>query len=417
MDNLRSGFLPELLAPAGDPEKLQTALIYGADAVYLGGRQHNLRAGARGFTWDEIDEALAAAGQWQARAYFCLNSLPRQDDLPALEAAFKRLGQTAFDGLILADPGTLRLARRHVPHLPVHLSTQANSGNSQAVEFWRDQGVSRINLARELSSREIKAIRRACPEVELEVFVHGAMCLAVSGQCHLSAYLSDRSANRGACTHPCRFGYRVRSVGLEEKQRPGRITWEVLDEEPFSALLASQDLCLIKHLAWFAANRIDALKIEGRTKSSSYLARVLDVYSTALADLGQGSFRPGTYLAELAETATRPLGSGFFLPGKTDREILPAQGACKPVVGRVESRLNRDCWLVAVKHRWPAGLPLEILVPGLRRPVIHPTGFALENETGSSMPVVHSGQWIRFRCDHPDLQPGYFLRLSAPESS
>jgi len=413
MDHLTGRFPPELLAPAGDREKLETALAYGADAVYLGGPRHNLRAGARGFSWEELGGVLEHIRACGRKAYFCLNALPTEGQLPEIEAELERAASLAVDGLIVADPGVLRLAGRLAPQLPVHLSTQANTSNSQGVRFWQDQGIRRINLARELSWKEIQAVRQACPDIELEVFVHGAMCLAQSGKCHLSAYLNNRSANQGGCSHPCRFDYRVQAVALEEAKRPGKITWEVRDdEERHSALLASDDLCLIEHLSWFAANRIEAVKIEGRTKSSTYLAVVLDAYRTALSDLQSGRFSPEILLAELAESAGRPLSTGFFLPEGRRRVLEPTKRRLKPVVGRIEAQLTEDCWLIAVKHRWSGGRPLELLLPGLQRPLLRGEDYRLEDEAGQPLETVHSGQTVRLRSACEALQPGCFLRLA-----
>ena len=406
--------LPELLAPAGDLRLMRTALTYGADAVYLGGPELNLRAKARGVNRDELSLALQEAKSLGRKIYFCLNILPRQDQLQSVEACLDGLAAHPPDGLILADPGVLALARKRIPGIPVHLSTQANTGNAAAVRFWQEQGVSRVNLARELDLSEIRAIRRAMPTMELEVFVHGAMCMAISGRCLLSAYLNERSANQGNCTHPCRFGYRPLSLTLEEYKRPGEPVWEVLEEEGFySSILAADDLCLVKYLAWFARQGLDALKIEGRMKTGSYLGVVTDVYATALQDLKAGDFRPGLYLKELGRTASRPLGTGFFLPGKRKRLFDPGKIVeDAPILGQIKGRARGKVWEVRVKHRWRTEDCFQILVPGLKRPLIQAEQYALEKDNGQRVSEIHSGQTVFLGCDHPDLQAGLLLRRS-----
>ncbi|MCF8108404.1 MAG: U32 family peptidase [Desulfohalobiaceae bacterium] len=408
---------PELLAPAGDMDRLETALLYGADAVYLGGTELNLRGKSRGFSWEELGRGLARVHARNRKVYFCLNVLPWNRQLEAVKATLDLLSGYPLDGLIVADPGVVALARKRLPGVPLHLSTQANTGNAAAVCFWRDQGLSRINLARELRAQEIRSITEAAAGIELEVFVHGAQCMAVSGRCHLSAYLNQRSANQGLCTHPCRFDYRPLSLTLEEKTRQGPV-WELGEESAgLSPILAAEDLCLVKYLAWFVRLGITALKIEGRMKTSSYLAVVTDVYATALNDLQEGGFRPGLYLAELGLAATRPLETGFFLPGKRRRLFSPGENrpAC-PVLGQVQEQHGESGWVVRVKHRWSEADALQILAPGLQRPQVQPGTYGLEKENGRRVSEIHSGQTIILRCEHPRLAQGFMLRRAAAVS-
>ncbi len=402
---------PELLAPAGDLERLETALLYGADAVYLGGSGLNLRGKSRGFSREDLGIGLAKAHALGRRVYFCLNVLPRNNQLEAVKASLDALAEHPLDGLIVADPGVVALARKRLPKTPLHLSTQANTGNAAAVCFWRDQGLSRVNLARELQAKEIRAICRTVSGIELETFVHGAQCMAVSGRCLLSAYLNERSANLGLCTHPCRFEYRPVSVILEEKTRKGPV-WELeAEQDGLSPILAAEDLCLVKYLAWFVRLGLTALKIEGRMKSSSYLAVVTDVYATALKDLRTGGFRPGLYLEELSRVASRPLETGFFLPGKRKRLTTPGEDPISdPILGQISSRRGDSGWLVRVKHRWSEGDALQILTPGLQRPRVQSGTYGLESITGRSVQEIHSGQSVVLRCEHPRLAPGLLLR-------
>ncbi|MGE4298308.1 MAG: peptidase U32 family protein [Desulfovibrionaceae bacterium] len=444
---------PELLAPAGDPARLDAAITYRAHAVYLGGAALNLRAGSTGFTWDTLPPALAKARAHGVRVYYTLNALPRDAHLPAVEDALERLaamGSNGPDALIIADPGVLRLAQRLAPRLPIHLSTQANTANAEAARFWADQGVARVNLAREMDAPAIRALRHALPGLELEIFVHGAMCMAVSGRCLLSAWLNQRSANLGACTHPCRFDYRpdptahampdamaqpapttgdrandggaaaddgggaftdAAGLFLEERTRPGEAAWELRESEGFSHILAADDLCLVRHLAWFVRQGVAGIKIEGRTKSPGYVAQVVDVYRTALDDLAAKTFRPADYVWELRNAATRRLSTGFFLPHGRRCHVDPLPDAEKtPLVAFVRERLADDAWRVAVRGRWDAGQAVCVMQPGLRRPVLAPGGYALENADGDRLALAHPGVEAILRTPHPALRPGLFIR-------
>ena len=403
---------PEVLAPAGNFERLETALCYGADAVYLGGEDFNLRAQGQGFSREELARARKRTRAEGVRLYYCLNILARDIHLPLIRDQLEILADMDLDGLIIADPGVLALARERAPEIPIHLSTQANTSNAASVLFWQRQGVRRVNLARELDLKSIRTIRNTAPEMELEVFVHGAMCMALSGRCLMSAHLNQRSANLGLCTHPCRFEYTVTGLALEERQRPGQPVWEVLDGQPYTRILASEDLCLVKYLAWFVKNRIDALKIEGRMKTSLYLAQVLDVYVTALADLEAGTFRPRTYLQELAQASTRPLGTGMTLHRNRILFQPEKKAGTYPVLAQIGERVRDSVWTVRVKSRWEASNPVHILVPGLERPLLGPGGYGLEGPSGDRLELVHSGQEARLRCDHPDLAPWRLLRLA-----
>ncbi|MGM0423575.1 MAG: peptidase U32 family protein [Thermodesulfobacteriota bacterium] len=406
--------LPEILAPAGNLERLHTALAYAPDAVYLAGPGLNLRSRGQNFTWRHLEQGIALARARDCRVYFCLNLLAQQGDLALIQDYLERLKDYPLQGLIVADPGVLDLARQKLPDLPLHLSTQANTSNAQAARFWQSQGVARVNLARELDLKALRSIREQVPDLELEIFVHGAQCLALSGRCLLSACLNSRSANQGLCTQPCRFQYQVRSISLEEKERPGTETLHIDPGEEFEQILAPEDLCLVKYLPWLVRIGINSLKIEGRMRSSSYLAQVLDVYKTALADLQQGRFRPNLYLQELKASQVRPLSSGFFLPGGEKKIFSPKrQSQETPVLGKVLEALGSDRWLISVRHRWQADQALHLLLPGLRRPLVQPGEYGLEDEQGRRQQVVHSGREAVLRLADWRLQPGFMLRLAS----
>ena len=443
MDNM---FLPELLAPAGEMEKLRTCLLYGADAVYLGGRTGNLRAACAGFTGRELREAVAHAGQKRAKIYYCLNSLPMQGDISAVPRLIEEAAEAGVHGFIIADPGVLRLARRYAPEVPVHLSTQANTTNSEAVAFWAEQGVERVNLARELSARDIYAVRRACPDMQLEVFVHGAMCLAVSGQCLLSAWLNARSGNQGRCTQPCRFEYRAlesvesgedcfpgAALVVEEYTRPGEPVWRVERDSGYSSFWATQDLCLLPWLSWFINNRIDALKVEGRMKSAGYLAHTLDSYRAAIDIFAYGASQgikktPKGCLTELLYAATRPLGSGFFLHGRRRNltaEFLATSGLpSRPnrsregrlpelghaLLAKVVAQKALGVWQVDVHGNWRRDMDVELMLPGMRRPVLIGGSYGLENRRGELADIVGNGAPALLYADMDGLESGIFLR-------
>ncbi len=402
--------VPELLAPAGNMEKLETALYYGADAVYLGGPELSLRTAATGFNPEQLKKALVLARARQAKVYYALNILAWEHHLDHVHAELELLAGCEPDGLIIADPGIFMLARDIVPHIPIHLSTQANTSNSLSIRFWQQQGAQRVNLARELGRTALAAARQAAPDMELEVFVHGAMCMAVSGRCLMSFYLNSRLANHGLCTHPCRFDYRPVAFRVEEKQR-GEEVWDVEQRGDFTRIFGAEDLCLLPCLSELVGLGLTSLKIEGRMKTSSYLAPVVDVYRAALNTLASGgNFDCQAGMAELAKTTTRPLGSGFFLP---EKKIFVGPDTKRPqIVARILEPAGRGMWRVSVKSPWSAQSELEVLLPGLRRPGLRPGDYGLENSRGERLEHVHPGTDVFLRCELPELEPCQFLRGS-----
>ena len=423
-----------MLAPAGSMERLQAAVLYGADAVYLGGRDElNLRHGALGFDWDELDQAIALTRQAGVKLYYCINAFPRQSGFGRVEKSLERLANLAIDGLIVADPGVFRLAREKAPRLDIHVSTQANTASGEAALFWHEMGAGRVNLARELNAHELKEtldfMHRHAPGLESEVFVHGAMCLAVSGQCLLSAWLNQRPGNLGQCTHPCRFEYRAMEVKdpdreipaailVEESLRRGTPLWEIgEDEQGFSAFFSPQDLCLVRYLAWFWKRGVSSLKIEGRMRTAPMVAQMVNVYRTALNDLQARRFRPDLYVRELAPLASRALGSGFFLPGKretfSDPRIQAGEG---PVVARLEREIEPGVWLVNVKSPWKREKPAQVLLPGLKVLEFCAGGYKFENHRGEKVDLLHPGTEAKlflpdnFADNTAGLTPGLFIR-------
>ena len=305
---------PELLAPAGTMEKLQMALAYGADAAYLGGTQFGLRAFGGNFTHDEIRMAVQLAHGMGRKIYVTVNVFPHNDDLISLPEYLRFLAEVGADAVLVADLGVFLLAREAAPDLSVHISTQANNVNWRTVRAWQELGAVRVVLARELSRAEIREIRRQT-DVELEMFVHGAMCISYSGRCLLSSYFTGRDANRGGCAQSCRWKY-----ALMEESRPGEY-YPVAEDERGTYIMNSKDLCLLPYLDEVVALGIDSLKIEGRMKSVHYVASVVKAYRMALdAALSGAPYEVRQeWLEELGKVSHRAYTTGFFF-GKTTEE-------------------------------------------------------------------------------------------------
>ena len=300
---------PELLAPAGSMEKCKIALLYGADAVYLGGKNFGLRAFAGNFSLEEIAAAVVFAHNLGKKVYVTVNIFPHNEDLTALPEYLKALDAAKVDALLVSDFGVWSIARKTVPNMPLHVSTQANTCNWAAVNAWQELGAQRVVLARELSLKEIQEIDEKC-QVELEAFVHGAMCISYSGRCLLSSYFTGRDGNRGACAQVCRWEFE-----LKEKNRPGQ-SFDIAEDERGSYVLNSKDLCLIDYIPQLISGGIDSLKIEGRMKSVHYVATVVSVYRKAidsyLADPEHYSVLPA-WRQELEKISHRPYTDGFAL--------------------------------------------------------------------------------------------------------
>ena len=302
---------PELLAPAGTMEKLQMALAYGADAAYLGGVQFGLRAFGGNFANEEIRAAVQLAHGAGKKVYVTVNVFPHNDDLVSLPDYLRFLAEVGADAVLVADLGVFMLVREAAPTLPVHISTQANNVNWRTVRAWQELGAERVVLARELSREEIREIRRHT-SVELELFVHGAMCISYSGRCLLSSYFTGRDANRGACAQSCRWKY-----ALVEMSRPGEY-YPIAEDERGTYIMNSKDLCLLPHLDEVVRCGIDSLKIEGRMKSVHYVASVVKAYRMALdACLSGNPYEVREeWRAELEKVSHRAYTTGFFF-GKT----------------------------------------------------------------------------------------------------
>lgn len=301
---------PEILAPAGNMEALQTACLYGADAVYLGIKgDTNLRAGAKNFSMEELGQAVEYAHAKSVKVYLTLNTYPHDRQLEACAGIIYAARDSGVDAIIVSDIGVLSLVRESAPDMPIHLSTQANTVNTRAISAWEALGVSRVILARELSHEEIAHIRKST-SVELELFVHGSVCISISGRCLISNYLNSRDANQGACTQPCRWDY-----ALVERTRPGEYM-PLAEEEGFTFLYNSRDLCLLPVMDTVMRLGIQGLKIEGRNKTSLYIATVVGVYRKVrdayLLDPGNFHIRP-EWTEEIQKISNRGYFTGFFM--------------------------------------------------------------------------------------------------------
>jgi putative protease len=300
----------ELLAPAGDLEKLKIAILYGADAVYFGGEAFSLRAGAGNLSVEEMREGIAFAHERGRRCYLTLNIYAHNEDIAPLRAYLEEIRELDIDAFLVSDPGVMTLLKDFIPDAEIHLSTQANMTNYVTARFWYDFGVRRLVLARELSLEEIRQIRQEIPEgMELESFVHGAMCISYSGRCLLSNFMTGRDSNRGACAHPCRYRY-----SLVEEQRPGEY-FPIEEDGRGTYIMNSKDLCMIRHIPDLVEAGIGSAKIEGRMKSIYYVATIIHAYRQAIdayyADPNNYSFREDWFL-ELEKASHREFTTGFY---------------------------------------------------------------------------------------------------------
>jgi len=307
----------ELLAPAGDLEKLKMAIRYGADAVYLGGDSFGLRKASKNFSVEEIEEGIKFAHERGKKVYITLNIVPHDEDMEGLEEYVTKLYKINTDAVIVSDPGIFSVIKRVVPNLPIHLSTQASVTNYETMMFWYNLGVRRIVLARELSFKEIENMHKKLPkDLEIETFVHGAMCMSYSGRCLISNYMTGRDANRGDCAHPCRYKY-----NLVEEKRPGEY-FPVFEDEEGTFIMNSKDLCMIEYIPELIKAGIKSFKIEGRVKSSYYVATAIRAYRMAI---NQYYKDPDNYkfdekwLREIKKASHRDFTTGFYF-GKPTHE-------------------------------------------------------------------------------------------------
>ena len=390
----------ELLAPAGDMERLRMSLAYGADAVYLAGTDFGMRSFAGNFTPEELKQAVALCHSRGVAVHVTCNTMPRNGEIARMPEWLEYLQELGVDAAILADVGVLSLLKKHAPKLKAHISTQASVSNYQAAAAWYELGASRVILARELSLDEIREIRAKAPrELELEAFVHGAMCVSYSGRCLLSNYMTGRDANRGACAQPCRYQY-----ALVEEKRPGEY-FPIGEDAGGAYILNSRDMCMIDHIPELIDAGLDSLKIEGRAKSAYYAAVVTGAYRHAIDAALEGRPLDPVWRDEVEKVSHRPYSTGFYFgePGQhtshsryvRDWQIMAVVTSCAP----------DGTALCELRNKLSAGDELELVGPGLK-----PVPVTVEGLTdGDGLPIPEARK--------PQM-PFYFrLPIQAPPLS
>ena len=398
---------PELLAPAGDMERLKMAVLYGADAVYLAGTSFGMRSFAGNFSPQELPEAVRYAHSHGVKVHVTVNTMPRSGELDALPAHLALLNECGVDALIIADLGVFRMAEKYAPNCERHVSTQVSVANYACAAAWYDLGAKRVVLARELSLEEIRSIRRNTPpELELEVFAHGAMCVSYSGRCLLSNYMTGRDSNRGACAQPCRYQY-----ALMEEKRPGEY-FPVFEDEKGTYIMNSRDMCMIDHIDDLMEAGVDCLKIEGRAKSAYYAAIVTGAYRHALDDAAAGRPLDPVWRDEVEHVSHRRYSTGFFYgqPGQyyqNSRYIRQWQ-VCA-IVTDCDPQGNAT---LSLRNKFAAGETLEVVGPDFR-PLAF-TAPVMRNMDGSALEEPRNPQML-FRMQLPCQVPSFSIVRHAVE--
>ena len=392
---------PELLAPAGDPERLKMSVLYGADAVYLAGTSFGMRSFAGNFTPEELKSAVSYAHAHRVKVHVTVNTMPRSSELPALPAHLELLESCGVDALIIADLGVFRMAERYAPHCQRHVSTQVSIANYACANAWYELGAKRVVLARELSLEEIRTIRQNTPKaLEIETFAHGAMCVSYSGRCLLSNYMTGRDSNRGACAQPCRYQY-----ALMEEKRPGEY-FPVFEDEKGTYIMNSRDMCMIDHIGDLMEVGVDCLKLEGRAKSAYYAAIVTGAYRHVIDDVAAGRPVDPVWRDEVEHVSHRRYSTGFFYgqPGQyyeSSRYIRDWQ-VCA-IVTDCDSRGNAT---LSLRNKFAAGDTLEVVGPDLR-----PFSFTvpmMRDESGCDLSEPRTPQMV-FSMQLPCPVPAYSI--------
>lgn len=414
---------PELLAPAGNLEKLKFAVHYGADAVYIGGQKYGLRSNADNFTFEEMREGVEFAKKYGAKVFVATNIYAHNEDLEGIEEYLRSLHEAGIAAIIAADPTIIDIARRTVPELEVHLSTQQSTLNWQAVKFWKEEGLPRVVLGRETSLKEIAEIKNHV-DIEIEAFIHGAMCSSFSGRCVLSNHFTDRDSNRGGCCQSCRWKYDLFEDGREDRSvsqkqtdmtaeappasfKPGVTQIPLFNKEDNAFTMGSKDLCMLEHIPDLIEAGIDSFKIEGRMKSIHYVATVVNVYRQAIdsymADPENYVLKP-EWVDELNKAANRPLNTGFFYdtPGPEDHIYEPEEKAVPyDFAGLVmEYDAASGTALIQQRNHFKPGQEIEFFGPGgsfFKQTVGHIT-----DEEGQPLDAArHPLQLIRMKVEQP----------------
>ncbi|MGI6621663.1 MAG: U32 family peptidase [Clostridiaceae bacterium] len=377
----------ELLAPAGNLEKLKMAILYGADAVYLAGQEFGLRTASDNFTLEEMKTGVLFAHDRGRKVYLTMNIIPHNQDIKKAASFLEKAVETGIDAVIVSDPGMFSVVKKTIPELSIHISTQANITNIESVSFWHSIGASRVVLARELSLEEIEQIRDGVPnDMELEVFVHGAMCISYSGRCLLSNYLAGRDANKGDCAHPCRWKYY-----LTEEKRPGEY-FPISENERGTFIFNSKDLCMIRHIPELIKSGVSSLKVEGRVKSAFYVATVVKAYREAIDAYYYEKpykFRE-EWFEEITKVSNRDFTTGFFFNKPTEADHNYATSSYirnYDFVGIVKGYDNENgLVLVEQRNRFKVGDTLEVMPPA--GPVTKFTVTQMLDSEGNSISVA-----------------------------
>ena len=401
--------IPELLAPAGDPERLRMAVLYGADAVYLAGTDFGMRAFAGNFTPEQMREAVEFAHSHGVRVHCTVNTMPRNDESARLPEHLEQLNELGVDALIVADLGAFTLAGKYAPRCQRHISTQASICNYETARAWYDLGASRVILAREVGLAEIREIReKTPPELEIEAFVHGAMCVSYSGRCLLSNYMTGRDSSRGACAQPCRYQY-----ALMEEKRPGEY-FPIEEDEQGTYILNSRDMCMIDHLRDLTEAGLSSLKIEGRAKSAYYAAIVTGAYRHGLDAVAAGEEIDPVWRDEVEHVSHRPYSTGFYYgpPGQyyaNSRYVREWQ-----VVALVMNCDAEGNATLSLRNKFRTGDTVELVGPDLR-PFAMTVG-QMQDESGAVLEEPRTPQMI-FHMKLPKAVPPYTLVRHAVELS
>lgn len=401
---------PELLAPGGSLEKLKTAIDYGADAVYIGGDAFSLRVAAENFSVEDMKEGLKYAHERGKKVYLTANIIAHNRDIDKFKAFVEEIRPLGFDAVLIADLGLFGLMRELAPELPIHVSTQANNTNYMTANMWHKLGAERVVLGREMSFAEIAEIQKNIPnDLELEAFVHGAMCISYSGRCLLSNYMTGRNSNLGACAHPCRWNY-----SLVEEKRPGEY-FDVFENERGSFIFNSKDLCTIEHIPELVNSGISSLKIEGRVKTAFYVATVVGAYRREIDrycnDPENYEFNPGE-LEELCKVSHRPYTTGFYFGRpQSDGQVYETSSYIRDyeLVGIVKS-WDKESGRITVtqRNRFFAGDEIEIIQPN--KPYITIKAENMQDDEGNAIEVApHAEQIVTMDCTEA-VEVGAMLR-------
>lgn len=401
----------ELLAPAGDLEKLKIAIEYGADAVYFGGQMFSLRAGAGGFTKEDMIEGLEFAHERGKKCYMTLNIFAHNEDIKPLTEYLHSIKELPIDAFLISDPGIMALIKDIIPNAEIHLSTQANMTNYATANFWYNMGLKRLVLARELSLVEIEELIKNIPEdLEIEAFVHGAMCISYSGRCLLSNFMADRDSNRGRCAHPCRWKY-----ALQEEKRPGEY-YPIEEDERGTYIMNSKDLCMIEHIEDLAKSNIASAKIEGRNKSIFYLAIVIGAYRRAIDAYYEGRYDDAEKeqcLIELSKASHREFTTGFYYE-KADEDAQNYKSSSYvreySFVGMIKGYDEETSMaIVEQRNKMLIGDTVEIFGPDCRAFEQIITEM-YDLETGEALKSApHPQQMLKIKVDRP-VKVNYMMR-------